>query len=74
MSNEAEREWEVWSEGYRINGNSAGAKLHGVAKGRTFAEAAQSLLSGSEYFDAARLTYWGCHLYDNEGDARRHFG
>lgn len=74
----AEREYEIWSEGWRTNGDSGGAYLHARATGEDFPAACRNLAAKdpgfAAYFNAERLTYWGCRLFDNEFDARRAFG
>lgn len=64
--------FEIWSEGYVVTGNSAGAHFHGTAEGATFREACDVLLGGDPYYRSG--TYYGCRLFDNEADARREFG
>jgi len=73
--------WEVWSEGYRATGESAGANLEGKVEAETWPEACRKACVDSGRwkeqpggFDAKRLTVWGCRLFDNEADARRSFG
>ncbi len=64
----------VWSEGYVISGNEAPAEFHGNANASTFSDACRQLLGDRSDFDAARLTLWGCRLFDNEADARKFNG
>ena len=78
---EAMKTWEVWSEGYRATGESAGANLEGKVEAETWPEACRKACVDSGRwkeqpggFDAKRLTVWGCRLFDNEADARRSFG
>lgn len=69
--------YEVWSEGYSISGNSADASLMGTIEANTFQEACEKLAEEKLWltdFDPARLTYWGCRLFDNEQAARESFG
>lgn len=66
--------FEIWSEGYVVTGNSAGAHLHGTADGATFQEACATLLGGDPYFSSIHGTYYGYRLFDNEADARKEFG
>ena len=44
----------------------------------TFEEAAEKWAnqeaSDKSLFSKEKMTYWGCRLYDNEGDARESFG
>lgn len=70
--------WEIWSEGYRVTGNSAGAQFHGTVDkcvAKTFKEACNIIFRGQEgNYDPMRLTLWGCELFDNEKDAKKGFG
>lgn len=75
------RKFEIWSEGYRAQGNESGAHKHGEAEGENFVDACRNFFAdekpdemGWTYFDAERNTYWGCRLFDNEGDARQSYG
>jgi hypothetical protein len=75
------KRWEVWSEGYKASGESAGASFEGFAEAETFAEACRIACvvkgrwkEGPGGFDAENLTVWGSHLYDNETDARKGYG
>ena len=71
---------EVWSEGYRASGDSAGAHLLGCVEAETFAEACDILCSPPEWqklnggYDPQRKTVWGCRLFNNYADASRSFG
>ena len=71
---------EIWAEGYRASGDSAGARLLGRVEAETFAEACDKLCSPAEWqkqngnYDRQRGTVWGCRLFNNEADARRAFG
>jgi hypothetical protein len=70
-------EFEVWSEGYAITGNSSGATFEGKFKGATFRDACAEWAKTVEephLYNAKDNTYWGCRLFDNETDARRSFG
>jgi len=69
--------WSVWSEGYRATGEHGTATFHGNFEADTFAEACQrwaATTSDPKQFNAERLTYWACRLFDNEADARKSFG
>lgn len=68
------KNYQIWSEGYQITGNSGAAHFRGEARGNSFAAACIALLGEDEYFDAENLTYWSCRLFDNEEDARMSFG
>jgi hypothetical protein len=37
------KEWEIWSEGYAVSGNSSGAHFHGQFRAETFDEAVGKL-------------------------------
>jgi hypothetical protein len=75
--------YEVWSEGFAVTGEQQPAVLHGEVEAASFEAACAKLFTGEgrdgghgwqPYFDAVRMTYWGCKLYDNEADARRSYG
>lgn len=70
--------YNIWCEGYRATGESSGATFLGYAEGTSLKDAcinlAQQDSSFASYFDANRMTYWGCRIYDNEYDARSTFG
>lgn len=72
------KRWEIWSEGYSASGDAGTAVHHGSVKAATFKEACEQLADRDRefmrYYDAERLTYWGCRLFDNEGEARATFG
>lgn len=67
------KEWEIWTQGYAVTGNIAGASYHGKAVALTFREACIAVL-GDELDDGDRLSVWGCRCFDNETDARKTFG
>jgi hypothetical protein len=50
----------------------------GLQEGQDFRDAvvrfAQSSPAFAQYFDAQRLTYWGCRLFPTEHQARQSFG
>ncbi len=67
--------FQIWSEGYIVMGNSAGAQYHGEMEAKTFESACKKFFTSKEhkrYFHNG--TYWGCELFDNEQDARKSFG
>lgn len=71
------KEFEIWSEGYAVTGNSAEATYFGTSKGKDFREACRNFFSKRDdrnQFDYKAMTYWGCRLFDNEGEARKAFG
>ena len=74
--------FELWMEGYACNGNQAPAEFLGVFEANTFKEAcdkwAETLKEDKKYYhsstDGKNSSYWGCHIFDNEHEARRCFG
>lgn len=69
--------YQIWSEGYSATGEHDTARLMGSSTGNSFREACISFFDkrkDSGYFNSISLTYWGCHLFDNESDARKSFG
>lgn len=63
--------YEIWVEGHP---RSYGAVKLGEAQGATFKEACVTFFKDDPEFDADRMwRAWG-HLYDNEADARKHYG
>ena len=72
------KKWPVWMEGFAATGNAKSAEYGGEFEGETFADACENWLKASHgdehLFDKAKLTYWGCQLFDNEADARKNFG
>lgn len=70
--------YEIWSEGFVVQGNSSGAIYHGSEYARTFKEACNKLskksLEFNRYYDPEDMTFWGCRLFDNESEARESFG
>jgi hypothetical protein len=75
--------YEVWLEGYSVNGQSEKAKRiikrHKVLwEGKTFQEACFEALYSLDYdmrfYDKDANTYWGRRFFDNEADARKSFG
>ena len=65
---------EVWREGYRITGESEGARKLGEAQAATFAEACDIVCCDVGPYDAKTGRVWGCRLFNNEADARKAFG
>lgn len=72
--------YNLWSEGYRTNGESAGASYRGEWEGETLRDAVilfRDSISDKELketIDTERLTLWGCRFFDNETEARKAFG
>lgn len=78
MDEQAERAWDIWSEGYLATGMEgipAPAQFMGTVTAKSFAEAcAIRFKDDTKYYDPKTNTYWMCRLFDNEGDARKAFG
>ena len=72
------KEYQIWSEGFRVMEGSSGAILHGHAKGVDLNDACKNLAKKdkefAKNFSADRMAWWGCKIYDNETDARKTFG
>ena len=75
------REFEIWSEGYCVTGmegRPAGASLMARVEAKSWEEALVIFSNLSDdnkkCTSLERQTYWGCHLFDNEIDARKRFG
>lgn len=72
------KEYEVWSEGFHVMEGRANAHFWGKVEAYSFGDACWTLMAMNaefrEYFDAKRMTHWGCRLFDNEVDARKSFG
>ena len=64
----------VWVEGFAATGESGTHWCKGSVAADTFADACFILFRGDRYFDAERLTWWGCRLFDNASDAAKGFG
>ena len=69
--------FDIWSEGYSCTGQHDGAAFHGRSRGTHFKDACINFFEDypdSHLYDQESNTYWGCSLFDNEGDARKSFG
>ena len=70
--------FDIWCEGYRATGQWSSANCLGTMKGEDFKAACVGLMElidpESHYYCDVGNTYWGCHLFDNELDARKSFG
>jgi hypothetical protein len=70
--------YQVWLEGYAATGERGTAQFFGTHRARSFTEAVEYFVEvrklNPELFDKGRLMYWGCRFYDNERQAREHFG
>lgn len=71
-------QYAIWAEGYNATGQRSGAIYLGSGTGKNFKEAclhfARMAPDFNKHFDAERMTYWGCKLFDNEADARKSYG
>ena len=72
------KQYDIWSEGFRTNGEASGAFFIGISFGSNFKEACNNFAikdaNFKRYYNNSDLTYWGCKLFDNEADARVNFG
>ncbi len=71
--------YKIWSEGYAATGERAGAQCHGTFSALDFREAVSLWkktldVHSASLVDVETLTFWGCHLFDNEKEARKSFG
>jgi hypothetical protein len=70
--------YEIWREGFHVMEGHSHAVLCGTAKGSSFKDACYAFSKKNSefktYFDAQKMTWWGCRLFDNETDARKSFG
>ena len=72
------KQYNIWSEGFRTNGEASSAFFIGTSFGSNFKEACNNFAikdaNFKKYYSSNDLTYWGCKLFDNEADARVSFG
>lgn len=72
------RLWEIWCERFRATGEHGTAHLLGTEEAETFRDAVQKLTNKqpdlAKNMNVKGLMFWGCHLFDNEADARKAFG
>lgn len=70
--------YEIWLEGFSITGSHGKAECLGIYEGETFEKACETALEHEGYdmdfYNDKTNTYWGCRLFDNEGQARASFG
>lgn len=73
--------YKVWLEGYVCTGQRAGAEYLGEFEGTSFEDACLKASLAkfgpketANFYDTNRNTFWGCHFYNNESDARKTFG
>lgn len=70
---------DIWSDGYRSTGQCGAAIYHGTVHGvSSLREACDEMATNNstfaKYYDPNCMTYLGCKLFDNEIEARKHFG
>lgn len=73
------KKYSLWMEGYQATGDHASATYLGEFEAKTFREAVEKWSYTLSKKDASLLnlktcSYWGCNIFDNEEDARKHFG
>lgn len=68
------REFNIWTEGYEVQGNNSPAMYRGKTEAPNFHTACDLFFKDDPHYDKVNLTYWGCKLFDNELDARKAFG
>jgi len=72
--------YQVWTEGYAATGDNSGAQFHGNYEGESFKDAVIAFRDSiadersKSLIDLDRLTYWGCHFFDNAAEAQKSFG
>lgn len=72
--------YEVWLEGYIATGESSEAHFYGLHKAASFKEACMKAMTIhkfsdlDKYYNEENNTYWACHFYNNELEARKSFG
>lgn len=73
---------EIWMEGYRATGDSATASKIFECEADDFHDAVKSYelshpdskVDYNNDWQNPVYSIWGCRLFDNEKDARKHFG
>lgn len=69
--------YDVWMEGFAMNGTRATAGFLGTYNADSFLEACKMAWNDHrEYgnYDEEKNTIYGCRLFDNEAEARKDFG
>lgn len=74
---------EIWQEGYSATGESGSAQLLGTYEADDFDDAVRQYKQAHPSVDVEEYqislykwvySIWGCLLFDNEMEARKHFG
>ena len=74
------KEWDLWTEGYSVTGQSAPAQFHGTWAGASLKDAIQNYKNSLDglpsmfSINVEDQTFWGCRFFDNEPAARQTFG
>jgi hypothetical protein len=78
------KKYQIWIEGYCATGGGAKAKRltreneDTLWEGETFQVACENALRILEWdmscYNPEHNSYWACEFFDNEADARKHFG
>ncbi len=79
------KEFEVWTEGFAITGQSSGATLHGKVTAESFDQACIKVLGscldkddnepdGYRRDSEGNMCVWACSCSNNETEARKYFG
>ena len=72
------KQYKIYSEGFSCTGQNGGVTFHGSVTANSFETACKQLAQAdadfSKYFDARRLTYWGCRLFPTRQQAAKSFG
>ena len=68
------KQYDIWMSGWQSNEGKFCAEYCGSVKANSFREACDKMFKGNRFYNSENLTYWNCHLYDNETDARKSFG
>ena len=66
--------YDIWMEGYAMNGGNGTATLFSIVEADSFQEACDKNFKNDSLYIPGHLSYWGCGLFDNEKDARKNFG
>lgn len=70
---------QLWTEGYSVTGQSAGATFHGEFNAVDLSDAVRQFRDSLDDEYSKRcvrvdtLDFWGCRFFDNEADARKSF-
>jgi hypothetical protein len=75
------KEHEIWIEGYAATGESGTACLVGKYMAESFDDAVKLYMKDHpkiniewDRYGRGRHANWACEIFNNEADARKHFG